>query len=370
MPIYPKTEKPRRESIWNMDVADLLTFGKRQGRSLPLRDLAVFCRKAAFLLNAGLPIKAAMPILCAQTPGRALKLVVSDVHKRVMQGESFSNSIKAAVVFPSFMCGYVDIGEKTAQLPKVCAQLADFYEQQAAIKDELTAAMMYPIAVSLMMLGVIVLAVTLVIPGYADMFAASGVPLPALTSMLISLSDFFAANWLAVLVGLIATVIAAAFLLRSGKGRALSSRVKLRIPLLRQSANFRLVQAMSLLLSSGISISQAIPLCREVMDNVRVREDLLKLSANVGSGMAFWAALERINYIDPMLVGLARVGEETGSLPQTIEKCHGYFEATYKHNLRRLNKLIEPVITLVLGIILAAVMLAVVLPTFELATVI
>ncbi|MCL2217492.1 MAG: type II secretion system F family protein [Defluviitaleaceae bacterium] len=371
MPINPGpvSGNLKRESIWHMDVADLLSFGRRPSRPLSLKDLAVFCRKAAFLLNAGLPIKAAMPILYAQMPGRALKSVVSDVHKMVMQGEKFSKAIKVAKVFPAFMCGYVDIGEKTAQLPKVCEQLADFYEQQATLKDELTAAMMYPAAVSLMMLGVIVLAVTLVIPGYSDMFAASGVPLPALTAMLIGISDFLGENWLVVLAGISGGLIIMLLFLRSSRGKAFSSRIKLRIPLLRQNINFRLVQAMSLLLSSGLSVSRAIPLCREITENSRVREDLQNLSANVDAGIAFWEALGQMKYIDPLLIGLARVGEETGSLPQTIQKCHYYFEAAYRHNIRRMNKLIEPLVTLVMGVILAAVMLAVVLPTFELATV-
>ncbi|MCL2841717.1 MAG: type II secretion system F family protein [Defluviitaleaceae bacterium] len=368
MPIYPKTtiSKTRRESIWHMDIVDLLS---QRPRTLSLRHLAIFCRKTAFLLDAGLPIKVAMPILCAQMPKRELKLVVSDVHKMVMQGESFSKSIRAVKVFPTFMCGYVDIGEKTAKLPKVCADLADFYEHQAVLKDELAAAMMYPMAVSLMMLGVIVLAVTLVIPGYADMFAASDVSLPMLTSVLISLSDFFVENWLFAILGLLSTMLVAVLFLRSQRGIDFISWVVLKVPLLRQNINFRLVQTMSLLLSSGLSISKTIPLCRDVMENTRVKTDLQKLSSNIDSGVAFWVALERIKYIDSLLVGLARVGEETGNLPQTIKKCHDYFETAYKHSIRRLNKFIEPLITLIMGIILAAVMLAVVLPTFELATV-
>jgi type IV pilus assembly protein PilC len=132
--------------------------------------------------------------------------------------------------------------------------------------------------------------------------------------------------------------------------------------------NFRLSQALSLLLSSRITISEAITICTEVMDNSIVRKDLLEISAKVNSGEAFWQSLDGVPYINPLFVSLAQVGEDTGSLPHTIHKCSAYCEESYKHSVRRLNKLIEPLITLILGVLLAAVMISIILPTFELAT--
>lgn len=369
MPISPRhvpsVQNRRGVSVWHMNVSDVIF---RKAEKVPLRDLAVFCRKTAFLLDAGLPIKTIMLVLAKQTTGRVLGLVILDLHRMVMQGESFSNALRDTGGFPEFMCGYIAIGENTARLPEVFARIADFYEARVQTEEELAAAMMYPVAVALMMLGVIVMAVTFVLPGYSRIFDASGVALPPPTAALLFVSDFIAANTLVVFGGFFALVFAVLFFLRSEKGRTLSAYTKLKIPIQRQNINRNITQAISFLLASGIGVSEAVLMCGDIVDNSMVKKDLQKISAQIKSGRAFCEALQDVSYLNPLLAGLAKVGEETGSLPQTMEKCNVYFETAYKHSIRRLNKLIEPVITLVLGIILATVMLAIILPTFELAT--
>ncbi|MCL1862458.1 MAG: type II secretion system F family protein [Defluviitaleaceae bacterium] len=172
-----------------------LAFLKKSGKKISLRDLAVFCRKASFLFSAGLPVKEAMPILSEQAKiGR----VVSDLHSMMLQGESFSGALRTAQIFPSFMCGYISIGERTAQLPDVCARLADYYESRAQAEEELVAALAYPVVVSIMMLSVIALAITLVLPEYSRIFDSFGVSLPPFTSALLRFSDFAAANIVAI----------------------------------------------------------------------------------------------------------------------------------------------------------------------------
>jgi type IV pilus assembly protein PilC len=354
LPIHPKKTS---KSLWQTRIG---------GKKIPLRDLAVFCRKTAFLLDSGLQIKEAIPILCEQTSG-ALGNVLPKIHSDILQGESFSHALKTAGA-SVFMCGYVKIGERTARLPEVCSRLADFHEAQAQTEEELHATMIYPAAVATMMLCVIVMAVTFVLPGYSQIFDASGVALPQFTSILLRASDFLSRNIFFVLVVIFFVVASGGFFFRGEKGRALSARLKLKIPILKQRLNCDLTQALSMLLASGLSVSDALPMCADMTNSPIVRRDLSNLSAKVNSGAAFWRALQEISYINPLLVELARVGEETGNLPRAMEKCSAYFEASYRHALRRLNKLVEPAITLILGVVLAAIMLAIILPTFELAT--
>ncbi|MCL2577860.1 MAG: type II secretion system F family protein [Defluviitaleaceae bacterium] len=356
-------------AFWHIDIFDLLSGkGISAGRKVSLHDLAVFCREAAFLLDAGLPIKEALLVLAEQTTSRALSGVVSDVHSLIMQGESFSHALRVTGIFPTFMCGYIAIGERTANLPGVCLSLADYFESRAATQEELTSVMIYPIIVSVMMFGVIAMAVTFVLPGYSRIFAASDVSLPAATSALLSFSDFISENAFTVLGIIFASFFALTIFFRTNKGKNISAFLKLKIPFWRQNINCNITQGLSLLLSSGLSISEAIPICGEITDNLVVKKDLEKLSASVNSGVAFWVALREISYINPHLISLSRVGENTGSLSQTIEKCNIYLEDAYKREIRRLNKFLAPLLILVIGIILAAVMLAIILPTFELAT--
>ncbi|MCL2498776.1 MAG: type II secretion system F family protein [Defluviitaleaceae bacterium] len=367
--IYPPASHAKNVkpvvSMWHRDIGDLLS---RTGASVRPHDLAVFCRELSFLLGAGVPVKDVIPTLLPQTEGRLMKQTLPDIHNKILQGEAFASALAASKVFPVFMCGFITIGEMTAQLPRVCEQLADFYERQAKTRDELAAALLYPTAVTLMMLGVIIMAVTVVLPGYSQVFDHSGVALPALTRGLLGISAFMTRHawWLA--FGLGAVILGVIALLRSGKGRNAVAAAQLRFTLFRQGINLRLVQSLNLMLGTGQSVSGAMPVCAEVMGNTLVKRDLLNVHGALAAGRPFWATLTDLPYIDPLLVGLARVGEETGSLSQTMAQCQIHFTQTYQRTLRRLNKLVEPIITLTLGFILALVMLAIVLPTFELAT--
>jgi len=373
MPILPQYSKQplsfdaKPVSIWRRDVGSLFKTGYVP--KTPFRELSVFSRKMSFLLGAGVPIKAALSIVSEQLPGRGLRRLMPGLTSRVEQGESFSKAIKGTGAFPAFFCGFISIGEATATLPQVMEQLADFYDDRAQTRDELTAALVYPIVVSLMMLGVIIMAVTFVLPGYSRIFAATDTPLPALTSGLIRVSEFMTANFVLVTVGFFALPVILFFLAQSKRGREVIAAVQLRIPLARLGVNFRLSQALYLLLTAGLPVSQALPLAEDVMDNVRVRRDLSKISAQMEAGKPFWENLREVPYIDPLMIGLARVGEEAGRMTQTMEKCQVYYSQGYKRAIKRINKLVEPIITLVLGVGLGVIMLAVILPTFELATV-
>jgi len=324
----------------------------------------------SFLLGAGISIKSALTIVQEQLPGRGISKLLPGINARVAQGESFSAAAKATGAFPEFFCEFAAIGEAVARLPQVMEQLADFYDDQAQTRDELTAALIYPVVVTIMMLGVIVMAVTMVLPGYSRIFAASGAPLPGLTRGLLHASEFLIANAIFVAVGGALFLFALVLFIHSPRGRGFIASLQLFFPLTKQGVNFKLAQALQLLLSAGLSVSQAIPLAVGVMENTKVRRDLGNLSAQLGMGKPFWEALGEVQYIDPLMVGLARVGEETGKLAQTMEKCQVYYAQAYRQGIKRLNKFVEPVITLVLGIGLGIIVLAVILPMFELATVI
>ncbi|MCL2189485.1 MAG: type II secretion system F family protein [Defluviitaleaceae bacterium] len=352
-------------SIWHRNVGDIFAHG---GAKIPARELAVFNKQLAFLLAAGVTIKEALPIIQTQIKGRQLSQAMPNLHKSVMQGESFSAALKAAGCFPVFMHSFVVIGEKTARLPQVCAQLADYYEGQAQTESELIAALIYPAAVTAMMLSVIVMAIVFVLPGYAEVFANTGVALPALTRGLLAVSAFLTGNaaWLG--LGLLVCIASFIYVARTEQGSLLFSALQLRFGLYRQRVNLRLVQSVALMLDAGQSVSNAIPLCGDVAGNKRVKQDMQYIHAELTAGRAFWTSIANLPYIDPLLIGLARVGEEAGALSQTMAQCSNYFMQNYRHSMKQANKLVEPIITLVLGILLALVMLAIVLPTFEMAT--
>ena len=358
--------QPRHKasSIWRTSISQLITGRK----SIPIAELAIFCRKLSFLLEAGLTIKAALLVLQDQKLGPTLELHVPQLQLAILQGASFTSALQAQGVFPLFMTGYIAMGEQTAQLTTVCSKLANMYEHQATLRRQLFAALVYPVAVLLMMLGVAIMAMLVVLPGYARIFDASGIALPAITRGLLRFSTFFSDNILS--IGIASTIIfvGATYILRRRSVRYFLSKLCTKIPVFRQGLNFDIAQALSLLLSSGIQITNAVDLCAGLVQNPYAAVKLRGISIDLATGKKFSHALSQIHFIDPLMHELAQVGEETGSLPNTIEKCSTYFSATYTHSIIRLNKLVEPIITLVMGVLLMVIMLAVVLPTFELAT--
>ena len=369
MSISPHNAPNQSASIWQIDVLDLFSKNRR----IPIKDLSLFCRKAAILFSSGLSVKDIIPLLAQQNTGSTLHHALSAIHTDVMQGKSLTHSLENSCAFPPFMCGYMHIGEQTAQLPKVCHQLADYYAHQVKSQSELRAAMIYPMIVTMMMLGVIIMALTLILPGYADLFAASGTALPALTRGLIDTSEFIQTNGLPIFIISMTIIITAAALRQRYSVRYFLDRVKLKLPVFhniyQKGIQLQVTQSLALLLSAGVSLSDALNLCGEVADNLQVKNDLRDINIAVGSGQNLWTALENIKYVELMFVHMIQVGEETGTLAAAAERCRQYFETEYTAAIKRAGKLVEPMITLVLGIILAIVVLAIILPTFELAAV-
>jgi len=358
--IMPTNKIRKSTSIWQMDI-----FG---ASTIPIAQLSVFCRKLSFLLDSGVQLKSALPIISQQVTDKFFTSTIDEIHNKIMQGESFSYGMEYVKAFPAFMCKYIAIGEKTSELPKVCNQLADYYEQQKKTKEELTAAMVYPITVTVTMLAVMVLAIVFVLPSYAQMFAATGVQLPWVTAALLGFSSFLVQNFVYTVLFLLAAAALIFSYLKTPGGSLIFAKFKLKIPIINQATNYRLTQIISLILSAGITIQAAIQMCEEIMDNPHVKKDLKNLQNSLYHGESFWQNLDKIPYIDPLLPSLARIGEETGDLAKTIEKCNAYFSENYHHNIRRLNKTIEPIITIIMGTILGFIVLAIILPTFQLAT--
>lgn len=342
----------------------------RAGSALKMHDLVFFCHKIAFLLAAGTPVKPALAMLKKQASSPALTKAAEKIHAGVNQGESLSAALSDAGCFPPLLSGYAAIGEKTAKLPLVFSHLANYYESKMQSQKELSAALMYPLAISVMMTAVIILAVTFVLPGYSRIFEVSNVAVPTVTQVLLDISYFLTENAVLVISGVFLFVLLIFAFFKTHKGRHFLSWCKIKIPITRLGINRNLSQAIYIMLDAGVSMSDAVTICKEITDNTIVIGDLRRATTQINEGSTFYHALNQIGYIDPMFAELVQTGENIGNLPHTTQKAYAYLNDRFTHELKNLNKLVEPAVTLVLGGILAVVMLAVIMPTFQLATVI
>lgn len=370
MPLSPKntthTKLQPGKNILHTNISDIITPAHE--RKIPPAELALFCRKLAYMLESGLPMKTALASLHGKSLGTTLNIIVPKVQNKILNGESLSNALNQEGSFPTFMIEYIKIGEKAAKLPIVCEQLASYYEHNAKVKREVTAMLAYPAAIFIMMIAVIVFAMVMILPGYAQIFEASNIALPTATALLLDISAFLAAHGLVVLIMTIVLCLAVALFFCTHKCASFIALAKLRMPIYRLTVSLHLAQSLSLLLASGVRLSDAVLLCKDLTGNTRVGQDLYNVALQLTDGIAFSDAIATVYYVDALVIDMAVIGEKTGNMPQAMETCATNFILEYNHNITRIKKLIEPIITIVMGILIAFVMMAVILPTFELAT--
>ena len=328
-------------------------------------SIAPLCRQLSFMLGAGVRIKDVMTIM-SDTPTKDSKqqLALRSATSGIMRGESLSSALEETGYFPGFMCNMCRIGEISDNLPKVMTLVADYYEEQARNREEIKSALLYPAIVASMMTAMIFVAVLYVLPNYALMFEASDVPLPALTRVLLATSNVLAMYWFLIIPATICVILAPVAFARTTVGRNWLESSLLYLPIYRQMINLHIVQALSLLLQSGQSLSDAVLAVSGVTNNKRIASDLQQLSAGLHEGTAFWLLLSMRPYIDQSLVGMARVGEETGNMASVFEQANAYSQYRFQQMSKRMNKFIEPAVTLILGLVLGLVMLSIILPTF------
>jgi len=329
-----------------------------EDRQLSGVALAEMCRQMSFMLGAGITIRSVINVLAESSV--KLRGSLRSVMEGILRGESLSRALENTEVFPPFMCNMCRIGEMSDNLPRVMALLADYYEESARNRDEIIAALMYPAVVSVMMLGMILAAVLFVLPNYALVFAASDVPLPVLTRALLAFSDLLITRWWLVLPMAALLIAAFVYFLKTRTFELLM----LKISIYRQMVSLHIVQAMALMLQSGQPLPDAVLAVSGIVSNRQISQDLQRLAMGLHEGSAFWMLLTRLPYIDPIVVSMARVGEETGDMAQAFEHAGEFCRHRFTQMSRRLNKLVEPLVTLILGFVLGLVMLSIILPTF------
>jgi len=355
----------KRLHFWERDLTEFSFFKPRANK----KDLAVLCREMAFVLDAGLVMSRAVAVCTQEAPNKRMKEHLHAARDGVMRGESLHDALAGAGYFPGFFLRMVEVGEKSGRLGHVMGQLAKYYRRESQTADEIGSAMIYPAIVGVLMFGVLAFFITGVVPGYSAMFAGAGAELPFFTRMVVRLSEWAAAGGFAVvfIICIVLVILFSGF--RRRLNHAWTGWVKLYFPftkkLYRQIIAQRFSQILGVLLDAGVDIIQTLELVQTVVNNRVIEREMDRIVDGVRQGQPLSGLLDE-KYFEPVLRSMALTGEETGNLPDAMAACAAFLEEQTGTQLRRLNKLVEPLITIVLGIVLGIVMMAVVLPTFYL----
>jgi len=346
------------------------------GAKVKSKDITIFTRQFATMINAGLPLIKCLSILTQQTESQALSDIISDCSREVEAGHALSEALsKHPRAFSELYVAMVRAGELGGMLDDVLLRVADQLERDAEIRQKVKSAMTYPIVV----LGITIIIVTsmlmFVVPRFGKMFTELGGKLPTYTQFLVNLSHFLA-GWGGLIV--IAAIIGFVFGYRRFKatkqGRLTIDRIKLRLPvvgtLFHKTAMSKFSRTLGTLLSSGVPILGALEITGETTGNMVITKALDVVRAGVKEGETIARPLTEAEVFPPMVIQMIAIGEETGALDVMLAKVSDFYDSEVNAAMDSFASIIEPVLLVVLGVAVGSIVIALYLPIFKVITLI
>jgi type IV pilus assembly protein PilC len=345
------------------------------GDSIKQRDVVIFTRQLATMIDAGLPIVQCLDILATQSPNKKLRGKVREIKEEVEAGSTFTDALrKHPKQFDDLFINMVAAGEVGGILDSILHRLAGYMEKAMKLKAKIKGAMIYPATIITVAIGVTAILLVFVIPVFAELFSSFGKELPAPTQFVINLSAFT----LAYFKYIAAVVIAAAVLLRqtyrTESGRLAMDQALLQAPvfgdLIRKSAVARFTRTLSTLVSSGVPILDALTITARTAGNKVVERAVLATRVSISEGRTIAEPLTESKVFPPMVCQMISVGETTGALDAMLQKIADFYEDEVDNAVANLTSLMEPLIILFLGVVIGGLVISMYLPIFKLGSVI
>ncbi|MBQ9504530.1 MAG: type II secretion system F family protein [Lachnospiraceae bacterium] len=337
------------------------------GKKPTARDFSVFCRQFVAMTQAGVTILDALKMLADQTQNPTLRKAVKNTQLSVEKGETLSDSMKLdSKVYPLLLINMVEAGEATGALDIAFERMAVHYEKEARLKALMKKAMIYPIVVGLVAVGVIVLMLTFVIPRYMVMFEDLGTTLPGITLAVVALSDFVLKYWYLIILVVIGVVIALKLYGRTDSGRHFFGSLALKVPivgdLVLKTSCARFARTMSTMLAAGISLDEAVEITAGTMGNAIMEDTVRECKAEIMQGVPLSRPLEESGRFPPMVYQMTRIGEEAGDMEGLLTKLAEYYEEEVEIATQSLMAAMEPVIIILLALIVGFLVMAIMAP--------
>lgn len=334
-------------------------------------DLAAFNRQMADLLGSGIALVKALTIMAKQTPNERLRQIITQINTDVQGGATFADALGShPSLFSKLYVAMVRSGEAGGNLDEVLQKLADYSESEEELKGRITSALAYPTVMIVAGTGAVIVMFVYVVPKIVGTFRELNQALPGPTLLLIAISDVFQNYWYIVLGLLAAAIVAAYNWVRTDVGRATWHRWQLRIPIFgdlvakREVARFS--RTLGSLLKNGVSILTALGITRDVLTNSIVKTEVDRVIEEITQGASIATPLRDSVIFPPVVVNMMSVGEETGQLEHVLLRISASFELEVDRRIKTLTSLIEPLIIVAIGCVVAFIVVAMLLPIFSL----
>lgn len=363
--LYVLTIEPVKEDKWWMRLTDFFERVK-------VTDLMIFTRQFATLIASQVPIGDSLRSLYDQVTKPVLKEVIAEVGADIESGFSLSQALsRHPGVFSEFYVNMVKSAEVTGRLSEVLDFLADYLEKQSILIGKLRNALVYPAFVIGLFVVVVVIMVTMVLPQIAPIFTEAHVDLPIYTKILLSTGTFVASYWWVLLILLGVLVALVIDYLQTAEGRAVMNEISLRLPfvgkLLQKVYIARFAESARVLIKGGLTIPQAIEISSHTIGNYVYEDILHEVAQAIRKGLLLSQALKSAPYFPPLVAQLVAVGESTGRLEAMLERVSSFYNRQVDDTVSNLVELIQPALLVVIGLMVAGLFSAILLPLYNLA---
>ena len=342
---------------------------KRMGR-IKTRDIVIFTRQFATMINAGLPLVQALDILSRQSENKALQDVTRQVVYDVESGHTVADALRRhPKAFPDLYVNMVAAGEAGGILDTILLRLATFLEKNDALVGKVKSAMIYPAVIMSVAVVAIVVLLIFVIPVFQNMFASVNLSLPLPTRVVIGLSSFLKHYWWLMGAGIWGGIFMLRQFYRTPAGKLRVDSFMLHMPvlgdLLRKSAVSRFTRTLGTLISSGVSILDGLEITAKTAGNQVIHNAIMESRASIAGGDTISAPLQKSAVFPPMVISMIAVGEQTGGLDEMLTKIADFYDTEVDTAVSGLLSLMEPIMIVFLGVIVGGMVVAMYLPIFD-----
>lgn len=356
--------KIEEEGLMDKDLN--FSFG---GKKATPRDLSIFCRQFVSISKAGVSIVDALEMLADQTENKELQKAIYDTKTSVQKGETLAVSMKKqGKIFPALLINMVEAGEASGNLDVAFDRMATQFEKDTRLKSMVKKAMIYPAALSVVIVGVIIIMMAFVVPTFSSMYADMGQTLPLITRIVVAMSNFVVDKWY-VLVAVVAVIIVGFKIFKSTEqGTYILADLAIKAPIFGKmtvkSASATFARTLSTLTAAGISMIEALEITGKTMKNIRFRDELLNAKDKVAQGRPLSEPLKAGGLFPNMIVHMIGIGEETGNLEDMLLTAASYYEEEVEVTTESISTVVEPMIICIMAGIVGVVIMAVLIPMF------
>ena len=338
------------------------------------RDMGLFTRQFATMINAGLPIVQCLDILSAQMDKPVFKKIVTEIMADVESGLTLAESMGKQKAFSELFVNMVEAGEAGGILDVILNRLAVYLEKVDALMRKVKGALTYPAVILVVATGATLFMLMFIIPTFAKMFSDFGGELPLPTKIVMGLSDFLRVNWWVLLAVGVGGFLGISKYYKTKSGNYRIDKFMLQMPILgsviRRGAVARFTRTLGTLVSSGVPILNGLEITAKTAGNRVIEEAVMKTRESISEGKTISEPLKESGVFPPMVVQMIGVGEQTGALDEMLEKIADFYDGEVDHAVSQLTSIIEPVMIVVMGTMVGGMLIAMYLPMFKLISVV